>query len=85
MSAQAITVMPLLRPRFNNEFLGNERLWIFYNAKTLADWWDATSIAMGESPKDGLDTLEAWLGVQHDIEMALHGPIAKLPHGAGVL
>lgn len=85
MSVMPIEIRPLARPKFNNANLGNESLWVFDNTKELGYWWRDLSIALGESPHSGLDTLDAWLSVQHDIEMALHGPIAKLPHGAGVL
>lgn len=84
MSAEAITVMPLLRPRFDNVSLGNGTLWAFFNAPTLARYWIDQNKALGMSPTEHMEDFEVWLRVQHDMEMALHGPIAKLPHGASL-
>lgn len=84
MSAEAITIRPLLRPRFDNANLGCESLWIVDNARMLARVWTEQSRAIGMAPTEGMGDFDRWLSTQHDIEMALRGPKSRLPHGTAL-
>lgn len=77
----AITIRPLIRPQFDDSRLDCKGHWLIDNAVTLAKLWIEQSAAIGMKPDENAEDFDLWLSSQHDIEMALRGPVSKLPHG----
>lgn len=85
MNAAAITIAPLVRPHFDNTHLGNGKRWALDNSRALAELWKDQSAAIGMRSTESAEDFDLWLLCQHDIEMALRGPISRLPHGSSTL
>ena len=71
MNAQAITILPLMRPQFDNANLASRARWLSDNVVTLARYWRALGAALGVScDADDDADLDCWLHVQYEIELA---------------
>lgn len=67
MSAQAITIRPLVRPQFDNSHIQFRGMWELDNAKALADYWTACGNALGMTEED-LTEFGLWLRHQWEQE-----------------
>ena len=68
MSAVAgVTVLPILRPAYDNRRLGQPRQWVADNERTLLDFWSALSRIELDGPAD--DDYFTWTAIQRDIEV----------------
>lgn len=71
MSAQAITIRTIKRPRFNDTNLLDRDTWIVDNSVELARYWQSLGVALGMSEEDNRE-LDCWLKVQYEIQLGLN-------------
>ncbi len=64
---QPIGITPLVRPTYDNTYLGYESEWIAANQASLRAWWQSCEETLGTPLEQ--DDFEIFCRVQHDYEL----------------